>query len=122
MPEKNMPWPYYLLGVISACTVVAWVYTGGPGIEEISQEVEQQRLTQVAPQTAPPPPIFQDGVAQQLAQQAVLLERIATVLERWDAAAQAGTAAAEARRKRALEGWSDWTKDGGLKELPKTVK
>lgn len=77
----------------------------------------------VADPEAPPPPVDPlDQVALQLAQQTVLLERIVVVLDRWDGADQAGTAKAEARQKRVMDGWKDWTKDGGLDALPKTLK
>ena len=98
-----MKWSGYVFSAMLGGALVSALYAAGP--------------------EAPPPPADPLGqVLQQLAQQTALLERIVVVLDRWDSADQAGTAKAEARQKRVMDGWKDWTKGGGLDALPNTLK
>jgi hypothetical protein len=56
---------------------------------------------------------------EQLAQHTALLERIVTILERWEAEGHAAQAAAEERSHRVMQGWRPGETQG-LKELPTT--
>jgi hypothetical protein len=72
-------------------------------------------------QSEAPTPPQTPTMQEQLAQQTALLERIATLLERWDAERTAAKAAAEERSRRVMPGWRPGETQG-LQELPTTFE